>query len=522
MLKQLWDTISHIGIIASDSAIEKRRIILLNRIYIAIIACGGLFLFTELIESFTHPEAFRYFTLTLVLSLISIAILTLYLNRYRFFILPKFLFFFLFPTSMTLLPIFMGILDDYDIFWIQFTPLIFSTVMHIIIDRHKEKPLYVLILVYNLFLLFSFELFLSLNPSPTIAPFTAIMFKDYWSYKIGQLIIWIMVNIAFFYQIQLAEKYEKDLSTNNVALQNSSLTIQQKNEEIMQQNEEIMQGYEEIMMQREFVNEKNKVLEAKNRQINHSLNAALLIQQAILPYTEKLNKLLNEYFILYRPKDVVSGDFYWLNTQANATIVVAADCTGHGVSGAFMTLIGNTLLDKIVRVWNITSPAEILTKLHEEIRIVLKQDYNKNNNGMDITILNVQISHIEAQSYQLQFAGAKTDLYYADARKEPMKIEKIKGTRKAIGGAQNEALQFENHTLHLARRSCVYIGSDGLADQNDIKRKKFGENKLIEILNTNLQKEMHIQKEILIQSLEQHMEDVPQRDDILWIGFRLP
>jgi methyl-accepting chemotaxis protein len=148
--------------------------------------------------------------------------------------------------------------------------------------------------------------------------------------------------------------------------------------------------------QQEILEQRDAIAQ-KNTQISNSIQAALTIQQAILPYQEKMDRLLKDYFVLNKPRDVVSGDFYWLNPlnpnaqgASNEMILVIADCTGHGVEGAFMTLIGNILLDKIVRVWNVASPEEILTRLHEEIYIVLRQGETQNKNGMDAVVLHLQ------------------------------------------------------------------------------------------------------------------------------------
>jgi hypothetical protein len=224
-----------------------------------------------------------------------------------------------------------------------------------------------------------------------------------------------------------------------------SQDLQEKHQEIVTQNEELHQQQEEIIAQRDYIEQKNLELETnnqkiqanenvlkkalvklkdseeeikrqnqalaeRNRLVNSSLNAAKTIQNAILPYQEKLNDLLQDYFIIYHPKDVVSGDFYWLNKVNQSTILIVADCTGHGVPGAFMTLIGNTLLDKIIRVWQILSPAEILSRLHEEVRIVLRQAETGNNNGMDMAVINLE--PLTKTQFKITYCGAKLPIYY--------------------------------------------------------------------------------------------------------------
>lgn len=298
-------------------------------------------------------------------------------------------------------------------------------------------------------------------------------------------------------------------------LRNKNEQIQMQKEEIESANEELHQNQEEILAQRDFIEQKNNELEEYNRHVKSSINAAMTIQKAILPYEEKLDKLLKEHFLIFRPKDVVSGDFFWLNVIDGLKILVTADCTGHGVPGAFMTLIGNTLLDKIVRVWKITMPDEILTKLHEEIRTVLRQEATQNNNGMDANV--IAWKELQDDKVHVQWAGAKQNLFYI--QKDSNKIEILKGTRKAIGGEQNEKIFFQSHTFEVPKNTLFFMGTDGLTDQNDKLRRRFGEQKLINLLEQTQGKASDERKKIIENALDEHMSGTAQRDDILWIGF---
>lgn len=293
--------------------------------------------------------------------------------------------------------------------------------------------------------------------------------------------------------------------------------LQVKQEEIMAQNEELHQNQEEIMAQRDFIAQNNKELMQRERLINSSMKVAQTIQHAILPYPQKLNDLLKEYFVINRPKDVVSGDFFWLNKIDNYTFLIVADCTGHGVPGAFMTLIGDILLDKIVRIWKIYEPTQILERLHEEIRRVLRQDETESNYGMDIAVLRIQ-PEME-NNFIIDFAGAKRNLYFI--KPQTNEIQELKGSRKSVGGWTNKNINFENHTLLLPKESLIYLQSDGFADQNNMQRKRFGEEKLKQLLAEIHQEDLQTQKDILTDTLQKYMQDTSQRDDILLIGFKL-
>ncbi|WP_027000386.1 SpoIIE family protein phosphatase [Eisenibacter elegans] len=328
--------------------------------------------------------------------------------------------------------------------------------------------------------------------------------------------VWLRSTFAPILDKQSKPKSIIIISQDISEIKAQQFQIEHQNQEILVQNEEMHQQQEEILAQRDFIEKKNAELEERDRQIRSSINAAMTIQEAILPYKAKLDHLLGEHFVIYSPKDMVSGDFYWLNEAEGHTILAAVDCTGHGVPGAFMSLIGNTLLDKIVRVWNITDPAEVLTRLHEEVRTVLRQEETKNNNGMDMVLISFQRSQNQTQ---LAFCGAKNSLYYI--LPQGQEVLELKGDRRAIGGEQNENKRFHTQHLTLPPGTLVYLGSDGIEDQNNLKRKKFGARYLRQILLENAQSPLHVQKLQLGAALAEHMAGTAQRDDMLLIGFKI-
>ncbi len=338
---------------------------------------------------------------------------------------------------------------------------------------------------------------------------------------------------------RVAKRTEELKNKNKEVLQKSEELMEingllsEKQQEIVLQNEELHQQSEELMTQRDFLEQANielskthqeinlqkEELEKKNRQIRQSINAALTIQEAILPYQDKMSRLLGEHFVLYRPKDTVSGDFYWMEKIDNQIIFIVADCTGHGVPGAFMTLIGNSLLDKLVRVLKITDPATILQRLHEDVYKALKQKYTGNNYGMDAIVLNIQ--NTDSDQTKVIFSGAKNPFYYIDPQKTDA-VVRVRGSRKSIGGYQNEHISFENQEVKLNKGSFIYLATDGYIDQNNSKRKKIGENNYTKTLQEIAHLPLEEQKNILEKVLEEHMKGVEQRDDILLIGFKTP
>ncbi|TAE00893.1 MAG: hypothetical protein EAZ97_04580 [Bacteroidetes bacterium] len=305
---------------------------------------------------------------------------------------------------------------------------------------------------------------------------------------------------------KVAEK-TKDLQTQNQI-------VKQSYEELAVINEELFQTQEEILAQRDLLENKNSLLEEYTNKVEKSIGAAKLIQKAILPTKEKMKELFPEHFVLFKPKDTVSGDFWWVNQIENTNYLIVADCTGHGVSGAMLTMIGSSLLDRIILVLGITSPAQILEKLHQEVQNALQQEKNHNREGMDIAVL---VWKEKNNACELTFAAAKRPLYYVLDKK----IEKISGSRKHIGGLSESKKYFENYNLILSKGTNIYLCSDGFADQNDVERAHFTEKRLLNLLESMQDLTLTEQKISLKAELNQHMEKTEQRDDILLIGVKI-
>ncbi len=286
--------------------------------------------------------------------------------------------------------------------------------------------------------------------------------------------------------------------------------------EIEQKNIELAQNNEEIAAQRDTAENLGQLLIEKNEHIIGSINYAKQIQESILPLPEEITKSLPNHFILFKPRDIVSGDFYFFEHKDNKTIIAAIDCTGHGVPGALMSMVGNQILNEIIIVSQIYSPDLILNELHKGIRKALKQEETSNQDGMDMAL--ITIYH---QEKKVEFAGAKNPLIYVQNNE----LVHIKGDKTAIGGEQTEQNRvFTKHTIDVQNETCFYLFSDGYQDQfggNDSK--KFMIRKMKELLFDIHQKEMITQKEILKYEIEIWINEgtEPQTDDILVIGVKI-
>lgn len=257
-------------------------------------------------------------------------------------------------------------------------------------------------------------------------------------------------------------------------------------------------------------------LQKKNLDITSSIQYAQRIQQAIIyPSMNEFSEDFNNVFILFKPKDIVSGDFFWFIKSGKKRIFAAADCTGHGVPGAFMSIIGNNLLNQIVSEKRITDPAQILSALDEQIRKNLHQKGRKSDtfDGMDIALC-----AIDEGSNKLVYAGAYNPLYLV----RNGELTKHKACRRSIGGSQYVTHnQFFNHEIELKPRDTIYIFSDGFADQfGGPKERKFTskrmQEKILEIQNQN----MPNQQLILEETIENWMENFEQIDDMILVGVR--
>ena len=271
-----------------------------------------------------------------------------------------------------------------------------------------------------------------------------------------------------------------------------------------------------------------KTIETNNRNITDSIRYALTIQQAMLPEKELMNSLFDSHFVIFKPLSIVSGDFYWVTkveveeegivqTRIYAAII---DCTGHGVPGGFMSVIGKTLLDEIVQTQQVKEPAKILELLDKNTRAVLKQDQTSNDDGMDVALLCIE--NIEEEKFKITFAGAKRPLYFIEKTEQTPKLKTIKGDRRSIGGrTRNNPIPFVDNEIILQKGSLMYLTTDGFTDQPNPERKKIGSLELRKFLETNAPKVMSKQRTELLNLLTEHQQESAQVDDISLIGIRV-
>ncbi|MBA3666039.1 MAG: SpoIIE family protein phosphatase [Bacteroidetes bacterium] len=262
------------------------------------------------------------------------------------------------------------------------------------------------------------------------------------------------------------------------------------------------------------IEEQKKVLEEKNQEITDSINYAKKIQSALIPSEEEFNSHFSNSFVLFKPKDIVSGDFYWVTRQSNRIYYATGDCTGHGVPGGFMTMLGISFLDEIINGKSITEPAEVLDVLRERIVHTLKQTgtAGENKDGMDIVLCCIDI-----EAGVLKYAAANNSLYIFKGNV----FTEYKPDKQPCG-FYHTSKPFTQHEIKINKGDCIYTFTDGFADQfGGPKGKKFKYKKLEELTLALQNLPLAEQKASLDKTFEDWRGNLEQLDDVCMVGVKI-
>jgi serine phosphatase RsbU (regulator of sigma subunit) len=277
--------------------------------------------------------------------------------------------------------------------------------------------------------------------------------------------------------------------------------------------QDMNQNLEKKVEERTFeIQLQKEQLEAKNDEIMDSINYAQRLQTAILPSKTLMDLHLPEYFVLFKPKDVVSGDFYWMDFRQDSVIAAAVDCTGHGVPGAMVSVVGANGLKRCVNEFKLSHPGDILHNLTDTVIETFETENHEVKDGMDIALI-----HLHKKSRVLEYAGAHNPLWYI----RDGELHEIKANKQPIGKFDHRS-DFVNHELQLMEGDCVYIFTDGYADQfGGEKGKKLKSSNFKRLLLEIWRLPMSEQKEKLDMTIENWRGDIEQLDDICVIGIRV-
>jgi len=308
----------------------------------------------------------------------------------------------------------------------------------------------------------------------------------------------IIISISGFY---IVRKKNSILAKQKIEIEEKNIDLEQKNEEILTQNEHIIK--------------QSELIEEKNKNITDSIQYARRIQSAVLPPEDFLEDCFSDYFLFFRPKDIVSGDFYWSAKKDGHHFVAAADCTGHGVPGAFMSMLGITLLNEIVSHTTVISSSAILNELRKEVIYALKQKgvEGEAKDGMDISFC-----IYDKRKKILHFSGANNPLYLL--RKGELTV--YPADKAPIGISHGASSSFSEHLIELRSNDTLYIFSDGFADQfGGPDGKKFKYNRFRDTLKSLQQMSMSEQKVAIEEIFEMWKSNIEQIDDVLLIGLKI-
>jgi serine phosphatase RsbU (regulator of sigma subunit) len=335
---------------------------------------------------------------------------------------------------------------------------------------------------------------------------------------IAGFLLMVLMALLIFRSYRVKQKANRMLEEKN-------LEISQKNVMLNRQNEEIEAQRDEIESQRDFVITQRDKIAEQNKNITDSIVYAQRIQQAVLPPESFIRSLLPDHFILFKPRDIVSGDFYWAGRRDDKIVITAADSTGHGVPGAFMSLLGVSFLNEIISEFNgqELKPHEILNRLRTKIKTSLRQtgEAKESKDGMDMALC-----VIDPETNELEYAGANNSML----RVRNNELTKFKADRMPVGVHYRDEQSFKTQSINAQAGDVYYIFSDGYVDQFGGKKgRKFMLPRFKELILENHHKPMAQQKEIFDKTIEEWRnhpstslnEPHEQLDDILVIGFKI-
>lgn len=491
-MTKLWNWISNLGLTDKSNLSRKREIVLSNQLNFVMLITMFLLLLTTVTALLLTKDTIYIGTLR-ILILAVVNLLNLVAARFGYTKMSALSLIFIPPIVFLIWPTLMGYVEEESYTYYPYALIAASIIPQLLLMPDKQKYLYWFSLVYYLFLVifidrmmirFETNSFLIVDRIREFYPF----------YKIAHIGIFLFSSASIYYLRKQNIRFEDSLNKQNqiLDLKNKELTIQRG----------------------KILKQKN-IIEQKSKDITSSIQYASRIQTAVLPPINFLTELGVDNFILYKPKEVVSGDFYWGMRKQTCIVVAAVDCTGHGVPGAFMSMLGNAFLYEILNNNEAGNAATVLNRLRTEVINTLKQKglSGEARDGMDISLC-----LIDKESGKLDFAGANNPLYLI--RDNNLTI--VHPDKMPIGIYHASDEPFTNQTIEIKKGDHLYLFSDGYADQfGGSKRRKFMYGPFQQLLLKNHYKPMSLQKQSLDETFEKWKGANEQIDDVLVMGLRL-
>lgn len=288
-------------------------------------------------------------------------------------------------------------------------------------------------------------------------------------------------------------------------------------EDLIEKQKETNQFLDKKVQEQTFKIRKNlEEIEKSNTVVMDSINYASRIQHSLLPNRNKMKDTMGDHFIIWNQRDVVGGDFYWMEEVEDGYIVALIDCTGHGVPGSLMTMISVPALDRIIREHNITNPSTILGMLNRSLQEML----SKGNNELGDDGLDAGICYVNTKNKTVTFSSAGIPLFFT----KNGEINEIKGDRKGVGYKDTDLdYNFKEHIIEVDSEMSFYMATDGITEQvgGTKKRMMFGRKRLRELLKDIHVKAKYEQKNMILETLSEYRGDEPQKDDMTCISFKI-
>ncbi len=462
-----------------------------------------IFMYIEDPGLYTFLERFYSFMVPLALCSLTILVYNLFKLKYNWYFYLMMVVYFSF-FFFNLLQIHEArIFCDVVIFLFGYFGLTIIAVVSVFKKRHGANYLGLGIIGFTFFLITA-SVLTSLYKSPSIGLFFL---------GLSVLSIPLFMSAFLSKEFALINKSLKDQLLNNAELAEKTIRQEKEKKELLENQNVLLEKQVQERTQ-EIVVQKQE-LQLKNQEITDSILYSKHIQEALLPDFSNIDEILKSYFILYKPKDIVSGDFYWFKKiNENECLVAIADCTGHGVPGALMSLISIEQLEKAYLKFQ--TPAEILEEVNNTIRLTLKQnDLNAAKDGMDIALFKVKYG--SNNDIIITYSGANRPCYRI--KKEGI-LDEIKATKVSIGGHTPINHKFDTHEILLEKGDCVYFFTDGYADQfGSGKNKKLTTKRFKELLLNLHGKTANEQKNTLLTFFEDWKLGYEQIDDVLVFGL---
>jgi serine phosphatase RsbU (regulator of sigma subunit) len=315
---------------------------------------------------------------------------------------------------------------------------------------------------------------------------------------------------AYINMLQRDEAYRK--------LERQTAELQNSNESLLKHIAERKRTETELRESKKKVEAEREAAETANKKIMSSIRYAQTIQQSFLPNPGNMKTFLPETFLIWMPRDIVGGDFIFTHRLENRAVIAVLDCTGHGVPGAFMTMVASFGLEKIVKGEGWYDPANILKRLNFLVKTSLQQDtaYALSDDGLDAAVCLISQSETSGEQ-NLTFAGAKLPLFYTDKRE----VTVIKGDKMSLGYRKSDLnFSFTNHTIPIRKEMFFYMLTDGFTDQlGGEKRRRFGMRRLKDILKEIAFLSVEKQKDELVRAFNEYKGENEIQDDVTVLGF---